>query len=82
MPDLVCVLGISLVSLSFLLVNFFYVTILEELGLDETYMTAVILVYTGIQILIPWIIRKRNRLQENAAGGAAVRTSRTACRNI
>ncbi len=64
MPDLVCVLGISLVSLSFLLVNFFYVTILEELGLDETYMTAVILVYTGIQILIPWIIRKRNRLQE------------------
>ena len=64
MPDLVCVLGISLVSLAFLLVNFFYVTILEELGLDETYMTAVILVYTGIQILIPWIIRKRNRLQE------------------
>ena len=64
LADLVCVLGISLASLAFLLVNFFYVTILGELGMDETYMTAVILLYTAVQILIPWIIQKRKQLQK------------------
>lgn len=62
MTDLICVLGASLTSLAFLLINFFYVTILDELGIDETYMTAVILLYTAVQISIPWISRKRERI--------------------
>ncbi|MDO5755469.1 MAG: MFS transporter [Tissierellia bacterium] len=49
----------SVLSISYLLVNFFYVGLLQELGISESYMTAFILVYSAIGCLGPILVRKR-----------------------
>lgn len=51
------ILIVSLINLSFLLVNFFYVQILIENGYSENIISPLILVYSAIQLSQPYIIR-------------------------
>ncbi|WP_338323786.1 MFS transporter [Finegoldia magna] len=51
------ILIVSLINLSFLLVNFFYVQILIENGYSESIISPLILVYSAIQLSQPYIIR-------------------------
>lgn len=55
--DLMITVSQGLVSLGFILINFFYVSILLEQGIHENYMTPVILIYTAVQMLIPCVMR-------------------------
>lgn len=48
---------VSLINLSFLLVNFFYVQILIENGIDENMVSPLILAYSTIQLSQTYIIR-------------------------
>lgn len=51
------ILIVSIINLSFLLVNFFYVQILIENGYPENIISPLILVYSAIQLLQPYIIK-------------------------
>lgn len=51
------ILIVSLINLSFLLVNFFYVQILIENGYSENIISPLILAYSAIQLSQPYIIR-------------------------
>ena len=51
----------SLFSLGMIVINYFYVVKLEVLGIDETYMSGVILLYSFVQLIIPKILDKLNK---------------------
>lgn len=56
--DLIIIAFTTLINVAFILINFFYVSILIDFNVSENYMTLVILMYTGIELLIPYIIQK------------------------
>lgn len=62
-PDIVLVFLLGCVSVAFLLVNFFYVSLLIKVGIPEKYMTAFILVYSAIQLSVPRIVHRLRRWQ-------------------
>lgn len=47
----------GMISITFILINFFYVVILQNINLSENYMTFVILLYSVIGLLSPKIIK-------------------------
>lgn len=47
----------GMISITFILINFFYVVILQNINLSENYMTFVILLYSIIGLLSPKIIK-------------------------
>lgn len=51
------ILIVSIINLSFLLVNFFYVQILIENGFSENTISPLILAYSAIQLSQPYIVR-------------------------
>ena len=51
----------SLFSLGMIVINYFYVVKLEVLGIDETYMSGVVLLYSFVQLIIPKILDKLNK---------------------
>ena len=51
----------SLFSLGMIVINYFYAVKLEVLGIDETYMSGVILLYSFVQLIIPKILDKLNK---------------------
>lgn len=51
----------SIFSLGIIVINYFYVVKLETLGISETYMSAVILLYSFVQLVIPKILDKLNK---------------------
>ncbi len=58
MTDTMIILLTGFINISFLLINFFYISMILELNLNENYMTILILAYTGIQFISPYIIEK------------------------
>lgn len=46
-----------MISITFILINFFYIVILQNINLSENYMTFVILLYSVIGLLSPKIIK-------------------------
>ena len=58
MTDTMIILLMGFINISFLLINFFYISMILELNLNENYMTILILAYTGIQFISPYIIEK------------------------
>lgn len=62
LPDLVLIFISGCISVAFLMVNFFYVSLLMKAGIRETYMTVLILAYSAVQLSIPRIVHiLRNR---------------------
>lgn len=61
--SILVVLVLAAVSMSFLLINFFYVDKLAVCGLQETWMTAIILGYSAIQMLAEKILGGIKRTQ-------------------
>lgn len=59
--DIMITAAQGIVSLGFVLINFFYVSILLELGIHETYMSVIILLYTGVQLFLPYFVRVGRR---------------------
>ena len=57
LENMVIVVTLACVSISFILINFFYVDKLENLGIAEEWMTAVILGYSLIQMLSEKILK-------------------------
>lgn len=51
----------SLFSLGMIVINYFYVVKLETLGINETYMSGVILLYSFVQLIIPKILDRLNK---------------------
>lgn len=51
----------SIFSLGIIVINYFYVVKLETLGISETYMSTVILLYSFVQLVIPKILDKLNK---------------------
>lgn len=51
----------SIFSLGMIVINYFYVVKLETLGINEIYMSGVILLYSFIQLVIPKVLDKLNK---------------------
>lgn len=51
----------SLFSLGMIVINYFYVVKLDTLGINETYMSGVILLYSFVQLIIPKILDRLNK---------------------
>lgn len=51
-------LFIGMINISFLIINFFYVEILAELHINESYISLLILLYTTVQLSVPKLTRK------------------------
>ncbi len=51
--DIPISLFIGIINISFLIINFFYVGILTEFHIDESYMSILILLYTAVQLTVP-----------------------------
>lgn len=51
----------SIFSLGMIVINYFYVVKLETLGINEIYMSGVILLYSFVQLVIPKILDKLNK---------------------
>ena len=47
----------GIISITFILINFFYVIILQNIKLSENYMTFIILLYSAVGLLSPKIIK-------------------------
>ncbi|WBB38859.1 MFS transporter [Parvimonas micra] len=47
----------GIISITFILINFFYVVILQNIKLSENYMTFIILLYSAVGLLSPKIIK-------------------------
>ena len=47
----------GIISITFILINFFYVVILQNIKLSESYMTFIILLYSAVGLLSPKIIK-------------------------
>lgn len=60
-PDMILVFLLGCVSVAFLLVNFFYVSLLIKVGIPEQYMTVFILTYSAIQLSVPRIVHRLRR---------------------
>lgn len=56
LPDMVLIFISGCISVAFLLVNFFYVSLLMKVGVSENYMTILILAYSAIQLTVPRIV--------------------------
>lgn len=56
--DFFIILITSIVSLGFILINFFYVTLIINIGISENYMSVLIILYTSLQLLTPFIVKK------------------------
>lgn len=67
--SILVVLVLAAVSMSFLLINFFYVDKLTACGYKETWMTAIILGYSAIQMLAEKILGKLKKKQYAVAVG-------------
>lgn len=53
----------SVFSLGMIVINFFYVVKLNTLGVDEVYMSGIILLYSFVQLVVPRILDRLNRNQ-------------------
>ena len=53
----------SMFSLGMIVINFFYVVKLNSLGINEVYMSGVILLYSFVQLVVPRILDRLNRNQ-------------------
>lgn len=62
-PDMILVFLLGCISVAFLLVNFFYVSLLIKVGIPEQYMTVFILTYSAIQLSVPRIVHRLRRWQ-------------------
>ena len=51
----------SIFSLGMIVINYFYVVKLETFGINEMYMSGVILLYSFVQLVIPKILDKLNK---------------------
>lgn len=58
LSDFTIIALMGIISIAFILINFFYVTIVLQLGINESYMTVFILIYSGIQLITPCIIKQ------------------------
>lgn len=67
--SILVILVLAAVSMSFLLINFFYVDKLTACGYKETWMTAIILGYSAIQMLAEKILGKLKKKQYAVAFG-------------
>lgn len=57
----------GIISITFILINFFYVVILQNIKLSENYMTFIILLYSAVGLLSPKIIKifRETKLKRN-----------------
>ena len=53
----------SMFSLGMIVINFFYVVKLNTLGIDEVYMSGIILLYSFVQLVVPHILDRLHRNQ-------------------
>ncbi|MBE5901434.1 MAG: MFS transporter [Lachnospiraceae bacterium] len=67
--SILVILVLAAVSMSFLLINFFYVDKLTVCGYKETWMTAIILGYSAIQMLAEKILGRLKKKQYAVAFG-------------
>lgn len=58
LTDVPISLFIGIIDISFLIVNFFYVEVLAELHIDESYISLLILLYTAVQLSVPKLTRR------------------------
>lgn len=56
--DIIIILVTSIINVAFLLINFFYVTLIMNVGMNESCMSIIILLYTALQLSVPSIIRR------------------------
>ncbi len=69
--SILVILVLAAVSMSFLLINFFYVDKLTACGYKETWMTAIILGYSAIQMLAEKILGRLKKKQYAVAFGVS-----------
>ena len=74
--DIPISLFIGMIDMSFLIINFFYVEILVELHINESYISLMILFYTMVQLSIPKLTRKfgENNLFRKICGCLGITT--------
>lgn len=56
----------SCISISFLVVNFFYIIKLQECRVNQEWMTGIIIGYSAIQMLAPIVLNKMSKIRSNA----------------